>query len=53
MNVAPLHEDEEHQGDVESNEALMILGMDRPVGDDVVKGLISAEGVLEASLVTL
>lgn len=54
MNVAPLHEDEGHrEGDVEGNEALMILGMDRPVGDDVVKSLISAEGVLEASLVTL
>lgn len=53
MNVAPLHEEEYREGDVEGNEALMILGMDRPVGDDVVKGLISAEGVLEASLVTL
>ncbi|KAF2802501.1 phosphoglycerate dehydrogenase [Mytilinidion resinicola] len=54
MNVAPLHEDEEgKEGDTEGNEALMILGVDRPVGDDVVKGLISEQGVLEVSVVTL
>ncbi|KAF2193985.1 phosphoglycerate dehydrogenase [Zopfia rhizophila CBS 207.26] len=54
MNVAPLHEDvEENVGDVEGNEALMILGVDKPVGQDVVKGLIGQEGVLEASVVTL
>lgn len=54
MNVAPLHEDEEGKaGDVEGNEALMILGVDGPVGDDVVKGLIGQEGVLEARVVTL
>lgn len=55
MNVAPLHEDveEESKGDVEGNEALMILGVDKPVGEDVVKGLIAKEGVLEASVVTL
>jgi len=54
MNVAPLHEDEEgREGDVEANEALMILGVDRPVGEEVIKGLISQEGVLEVSVVTL
>ncbi|KAF2494712.1 phosphoglycerate dehydrogenase [Lophium mytilinum] len=54
MNVAPLHEDEEdREGDASGQEALMILGVDRPVGDDVVKGLISDQGVLEVSVVTL
>jgi D-3-phosphoglycerate dehydrogenase / 2-oxoglutarate reductase len=54
MNVAPLHEDvDEGVEDVDGKEALMILGVDRPVGEDVVKNLISEEGVLEASVVTL
>ncbi|ORY03731.1 d-3-phosphoglycerate dehydrogenase-like protein [Clohesyomyces aquaticus] len=54
MCVAPLHEDvEEVEGEVEGNEALMILGVDRPVGEDVVKGLVKEEGVLEVSVVTL
>lgn len=35
------------------NEALMILGVDRAVDDEVRKSLIRQEGVLEASLVTL
>ncbi|KAL6709970.1 hypothetical protein ACN47E_000755 [Coniothyrium glycines] len=54
MNVAPLDEEVEerqngeHQG---SNEALMILGVDKPVGEDVQKALIGPEGVLEASVV--
>jgi D-3-phosphoglycerate dehydrogenase len=52
MNVAPLHEDVEEET-VDSQEALMILGVDKPVGEDVVKGLIAEEGVLEASVVTL
>ncbi|KAF9697719.1 hypothetical protein EKO04_004453 [Ascochyta lentis] len=59
MNVAPL-DDEFDEGDVEgaeggkkSNEALMILGVDRPVGEDVARALIGPEGVLEASVVTL
>ena len=34
-----------------SNEALMILGVDKPVGEDVLKALIGEEGVLEASVV--
>ena len=61
MNVAPLYEEPEQEaavegaegGDAASNEALMILGVDRPVGEEVIKGLIGAEGVLEASVVTL
>jgi D-3-phosphoglycerate dehydrogenase len=53
MNVAPLHEEEEgKEGDVEGNEALMIVGVDRPVGEDVLKGLISNQGVLEVTVVT-
>ncbi|KAF2635573.1 phosphoglycerate dehydrogenase [Massarina eburnea CBS 473.64] len=57
MNVAPLHDVESEEGvaegDGEGNEALMILGVDGPVGEDVVKGLIGPEGVVEASVVTL
>jgi D-3-phosphoglycerate dehydrogenase len=55
MVVAPL--DEEHEdvqngeGTEGSNEALMILGVDRMVGEDVQKALIGPEGVLEASVV--
>ena len=52
MHVAPLH-NEAAAVDGEDNEALMILGVDKPVGDDVVKGLIAKEGVLEAITVTL
>ena len=52
MNVAPLEEEMEEEGK-KSNEALMILGVDRPVGEDVAKALIGPEGVLEASVVTL
>ncbi|KAF1809730.1 phosphoglycerate dehydrogenase [Eremomyces bilateralis CBS 781.70] len=57
MSVAPLRtggKTFEGNGGVESeNEALMILEVDRPVEDAVVKGLIGEEGVLEASVVTL
>ncbi|KZM27278.1 uncharacterized protein EKO05_0010636 [Ascochyta rabiei] len=59
MNVAPLDDefDEEGvegaEGGKKSNEALMILGVDRPVGEDVARALIGPEGVLEASVVTL
>ncbi|KAF2801079.1 phosphoglycerate dehydrogenase [Melanomma pulvis-pyrius CBS 109.77] len=54
MNVAPLH-DEEAGGEEEEegSEALMILGVDKPVGEDVVKALCAEGGVLEASVVTL
>lgn len=60
MNVAPLDEEVEEQrqngadaGDEKegSKEALMILGVDKPVGEDVLKRLIGEEGVLEASVV--
>lgn len=55
MNVAPLDEEVEElqngKDEERSNEALMILGVDRPVGEDVVKDLIGPEGVLEASVV--
>ena len=54
MNVAPLDEEvEERQNGDErgSNEALMILGVDKPVGEDVQKALIGPEGVLEASVI--
>ena len=55
MNVAPLDVDEETEmvDGKRSNEALMILGVDRPVGEDVARALIGPEGVLEASVVTL
>ena len=50
MNVAPLDEEvEERQNG--SKEALMILGVDKPVGEDVLKRMIGEEGVLEASVV--
>jgi D-3-phosphoglycerate dehydrogenase len=56
MNVAPL--DEERQNEVKGEgdskgdkEALMILGVDKPVGEDVLTRLIGKEGVLEASVV--
>ncbi|KAL1801236.1 hypothetical protein ACET3X_001578 [Alternaria dauci] len=57
MNVAPLDEEVEERmneknGEGEgSKEALMILGVDKPVGEDVLKRLIGDEGVLEASVV--
>jgi D-3-phosphoglycerate dehydrogenase len=63
MNVAPLDEEveerlnerNERNGEggegVGSKEALMILGVDKPVGEDVLKRLIGEEGVLEASVV--
>ncbi|KAH9879545.1 hypothetical protein IAQ61_001363 [Plenodomus lingam] len=54
MSVAPLDEEiEERQNGEErgSNEALMILGVDRPVDETVQKALIGPEGVLEASVV--
>ncbi|KAF2998606.1 hypothetical protein E8E13_006861 [Curvularia kusanoi] len=58
MNVAPLDDEfeEESNGEAEAkkgNEALMILGVDRPVGEEVAEALIGPEGVLEASVVTL
>ncbi|KAH7069690.1 D-isomer specific 2-hydroxyacid dehydrogenase [Paraphoma chrysanthemicola] len=54
MIVAPLDEEVEERQNGEgkaSNEALMILGVDKPVSEDVQKALIGPEGVLEASVV--
>ena len=58
MNVAPLYAEDPDEGYEEGaedrgGEALMILGVDKPVGEDVVKALCASEGVLEASVVTL
>ncbi|KAF1981540.1 phosphoglycerate dehydrogenase [Aulographum hederae CBS 113979] len=56
MSVAPLGEEEEeveNGSGRKDREALMILGVDRPVEDEVVKSLIGDEGVLEASVVVL
>ena len=36
-----------------SNEALMILGVDREVGGDVVGRMVGEEGILEVSVVAL
>ncbi|KAF2713391.1 phosphoglycerate dehydrogenase [Pleomassaria siparia CBS 279.74] len=52
MNVAPLHEVDGAEDEF-SSEALMILGVDKPVGENVMKALYTTEGVLEANLVTL
>ncbi|KAF2654794.1 phosphoglycerate dehydrogenase [Lophiostoma macrostomum CBS 122681] len=53
MSVAPLHEDLDGQGRAQGNEALMILGVEGPVEDGVVGGLIASEGALEVSVVNL
>jgi D-3-phosphoglycerate dehydrogenase len=52
MSVAPLQKEHE-DGAEDENEALMILGIDRPVSEEILKGLITKEGVLEASVVNL
>lgn len=52
MSVAPLQKEHEEKASDE-NEALMILGIDKPVSENVLKGLISEHGVLEASVVKL
>jgi D-3-phosphoglycerate dehydrogenase len=55
MNVAPLdaeiEERENGGGKGGNNEALMILGVDRPVSEDVQKALVGPDGMLEASVV--
>ncbi|KAK7538891.1 D-isomer specific 2-hydroxyacid dehydrogenase [Phyllosticta citricarpa] len=54
MTVAPLMQSyEEATSGKDSREALMILGIDRMVGEDVVSGLIGEQGVLEAGVVSL
>ncbi|KAK8210975.1 D-isomer specific 2-hydroxyacid dehydrogenase [Phyllosticta capitalensis] len=54
MTVAPLMQSyEEAASGKDSHEALMILGIDRMIGEDVVSGLIGEQGVLEAGVVSL
>lgn len=64
MSVAPidsdgeskkdgLAEDRQQNGSEGENEALMILGVDRPVDEDVRKSIVGGDGVLEASVVVL
>ena len=54
MSVAPLEKGLEGTGTVNGeNEALMILGVDRPVSKTVMDELASEAGILEASVVTL
>ena len=50
MSVAPVHVDGRA---TDAGEALMILGVDRPVTDETVRELICNDGVLEATLVSL
>ncbi|KAI9702862.1 MAG: hypothetical protein M1836_008076 [Candelina mexicana] len=52
MSVAPVSGDAEGETSPK-NEALMILGVDREVGSDVVEELLGEKGILEASVVTL
>jgi D-3-phosphoglycerate dehydrogenase len=52
MSVAPVDKDEQSKHKLEG-EALMILGIDGPVSEATVKGLICDEGVLDASVVTI
>ncbi|KAF2239538.1 phosphoglycerate dehydrogenase [Viridothelium virens] len=54
MTVAPVDKEiGQDEGKDGKNEALMILKIDREVEDEVIKNLISEEGVLEASVVVL
>ena len=54
MTVAPVDKEiKQDSGKSGKNEALMILGIDRVVEDEVIKNLMNEEGVLEASVVLL
>jgi D-3-phosphoglycerate dehydrogenase len=44
---------QDNNGALETNEALMILGVDKEVGEHVKKELVNAKGVLNVSSVTL
>ncbi|KAK5279678.1 hypothetical protein LTR40_007450 [Exophiala xenobiotica] len=44
---------QDNDGALETNEALMILGVDKEVGEHVKKELVNAKGVLNVSSVTL
>lgn len=52
-NGAHLDAGNEQNGSDKQNEALMILGVDRAVDEDVRKSLIGGDGVLEAGVVVL
>ncbi|EGD86484.2 phosphoglycerate dehydrogenase [Trichophyton rubrum D6] len=54
MSVAPISKGKKQQKEIDSSdEALMILGVDRAVDECVVKGLVNEGGVLSASVVSL
>ncbi|MCJ1387622.1 hypothetical protein MMC18_000465 [Xylographa bjoerkii] len=56
MSVAPVSQADdggEEDGKAGSNEALMILGVDREVGKEVVGKLVAEEGILEVSVLAL
>ena len=53
MAVAPLEKEVGDVNEGKTNEALMILGVDKLVEDSVVQGLVGEEGVLECTAVTL
>lgn len=53
MSVAPIEHAGEEGVNGKENEALMILGVDHPVNDDVRKDLLGDDGVLEAGQVVL
>ena len=53
MTVAPLEKGVGEVDEGKTNEALMILGVDKLVEDEIRKGLIGEEGVLECTAVTL
>jgi D-3-phosphoglycerate dehydrogenase / 2-oxoglutarate reductase len=50
MSVAPLTFD---IGKNAENEALMILGLDKEVGDEELKQLMAGDGIISAVVVTL
>ncbi|MCJ1403795.1 hypothetical protein MMC11_007018 [Xylographa trunciseda] len=53
MSVAPVSQVDEGGAKAGSNEALMILGVDREVGKEVVGKLVAEEGILEVSVLAL
>lgn len=54
-NEAPPHQaaSAQERPTSKANEALMILGMDKQPDESVVKSLVEAEGVLDASVLEL
>jgi len=57
MSVAPMDGEEVEEGEVavekSGSEALMILGVDREVGPELIDKLKSEEGILEIGAVAL